>query len=216
MKDNLQRRNRGTAFTVLIELISNERSSAVLILIATLALTLPAATTAAEIYTFVDENGVRHLSNIPDDARYRRIKPRSHRRALRPGNPEQFALSIRKVARTVGLEPALIYAVVQAESAFDPNAVSSKGAVGLMQLMPGTARRYGVENRRDPMQNLHGGARYLRDLLQEFRDLRLALAAYNAGENAVRKYGNAVPPYAETQQYVRRVQRFYQRFRTSG
>jgi soluble lytic murein transglycosylase-like protein len=135
---------------------------------------------------------------------------------LRPGNPEHFASSIRSVARTVGIEPALIYAVVQAESAFDPNAVSPKGAVGLMQLMPATARRYGVENRRDPMQNLHGGARYLRDLLIEFRDLRLALAAYNAGENAVRKYGNSVPPYAETQQYVKRVQRFYQRFRTSG
>lgn len=199
-----------------MEPMTNGRLAARLMLIVALSLGLAAVGAASEIYTFVDEYGVRHLSNIPDDPRYQPLQRRKHRQRLRPGNPQHFEISIRNVARTVGLEPALLYAVVQAESAFDPNAVSPKGAVGLMQLMPATARRYGVENRRDPVQNLHGGARYLRDLLVEFRDLRLALAAYNAGENAVRKYGNSVPPYAETQQYVKRVQRFYRRFRTSG
>ena len=102
--------------------------------------------------------------------------------------------------------------MVRAESAYRSDAVSSKGAVGLMQLMPGTAERYGVTDRRDPAQNLRGGTEYLRDLLQMFdNDLQLALAAYNAGENAVIKYGNQIPPYNETQNYVRKVIRFYQK-----
>ncbi|MCB1903858.1 MAG: lytic transglycosylase domain-containing protein, partial [Gammaproteobacteria bacterium] len=89
--------------------------------------------------------------------------------------------------------------------------LSKKGARGLMQLMPGTADRYGVNDSWDPEQNLDGGARYLRDLLDMFdQDLKLAVAAYNAGENAVKKYGNKIPPYPETVQYVRKVVTFYQ------
>ena len=100
--------------------------------------------------------------------------------------------------------------MVRAESAYDPDAVSSAGAVGLMQLMPETARRYGVSDRRDPDANVLAGASYLRDLIAEFeQDLELALAAYNAGENAVRSYGNRIPPYPETQGYVRKVLRYY-------
>ena len=99
---------------------------------------------------------------------------------------------------------------MRAESAYRADAVSSKGAVGLMQLMPATAERYGVRNRRDPAQNLSGGSQYLRDLLVMFdNDLQLALAAYNAGENAVIRYGHKIPPYAETQGYVRKVIGFY-------
>ena len=99
---------------------------------------------------------------------------------------------------------------LESESAYQPDAVSHKGAVGLMQLMPGTAERYGVSDRHDPVQNLSGGTRYLRDLLEMFdNDLQLALAAYNAGENAVIRYGNKIPPYNETQGYVRKVIRFY-------
>ena len=117
---------------------------------------------------------------------------------------------IEEAAQATSLPPALIHAVVRAESAYRADAVSSKGAVGLMQLMPATAERYGVTDREDPVQNLNGGTRYLRDLLQMFdRDLQLALAAYNAGENAVIRYGNAIPPFAETQDYVRKVIRFY-------
>ena len=106
------------------------------------------------------------------------------------------------------LEPALLHAVISAESAYNPQARSPKGARGLMQLMPDTARRFGVSDPDDPTENLHGGARYLRWLLDSFTDLRLALAAYNAGEGAVQRYGNAIPPYPETRTYVRRVIEF--------
>ena len=117
---------------------------------------------------------------------------------------------IERAAADSRLRPALIHAVVRAESAYRADAVSSKGAVGLMQLMPATAERYGVINRRDPAQNLRGGSTYLRELLEMFdNDLQLALAAYNAGENAVIRYGRQIPPYAETQDYVRKVLRFY-------
>lgn len=105
-----------------------------------------------------------------------------------------------------GLPQWLIAAVIHAESLYNPLAVSSAGAVGLMQLMPGTAERYGVYNRQNPEQNVEAGVSYLRDLLIMFdNDLDLALAAYNAGENAVKKYGNRIPPYKETQNYVRKV-----------
>ena len=101
-------------------------------------------------------------------------------------------------------------AVITIESAYDPNAISRAGAVGLMQLMPATAKRYGVINRHNPVANLSGGTRYLKDLLIRFdSNLELALAGYNAGENAVEKYGNKVPPYDETQQYVRKVMELY-------
>jgi soluble lytic murein transglycosylase-like protein len=106
----------------------------------------------------------------------------------------------------------LLHAVIRVESAYNPSAVSSAGAVGLMQLMPGTAQRYGVVDRTDPVQNIEGGARYLRDLMAMFgSDLTLAIAAYNAGENAVIKYNNSIPPYPETQNYVRQVLSLYRR-----
>jgi soluble lytic murein transglycosylase-like protein len=117
---------------------------------------------------------------------------------------------IDRAATRSQLRPALIHAVIRAESAYRSDAVSSAGAVGLMQLMPATAERYGVSDRQDPEQNLRGGTEYLRDLLEMFdNDLQLALAAYNAGENAVIRYGYKIPPYEETQGYVRKVIRFY-------
>ena len=113
---------------------------------------------------------------------------------------------IRKVAADEGLDPSLIKAVALVESGFNPRAVSPKGARGLMQLMPATARQYGVKDPHDPYQNLRAGASHLRSLLGEFKgDLTLALAAYNAGSGAVRRYGG-VPRYRETQEYVRKVQ----------
>jgi soluble lytic murein transglycosylase-like protein len=121
----------------------------------------------------------------------------------------RYASLIERMARRFHLHPELLHAVIRAESAYDPTAVSPAGAVGLMQLMPATATRYGVSDIYDPEENIRGGAQYLRFLLDMFEhDLRLALAGYNAGENAVVKYGNRVPPYPETQQYVRRVMQF--------
>jgi soluble lytic murein transglycosylase-like protein len=113
------------------------------------------------------------------------------------------------VAGQVGLDPRLVHAVIQAESGYDPRAVSHKGAVGLMQLMPATAQRYGVRDRHDPAANVRGGSRFLKDLLHEFDDLKLALAAYNAGPQAVRSHGNRIPPYPETRTFVERVLRLY-------
>ncbi|MCP4234855.1 MAG: lytic transglycosylase domain-containing protein [Aestuariibacter sp.] len=132
-------------------------------------------------------------------------------------NRRRFTPLIDVIAKETRIRPELLHAVVRAESAYDPQARSRTGAVGLMQLMPGTAKRYGVTNSLDPKENLQGGARYLSDLLKMFKfDLRLALAAYNAGENAVIKYGNTIPPYPETQTYVSRVLGFYQTSRDKG
>ncbi|MCG6863023.1 MAG: lytic transglycosylase domain-containing protein [Chromatiaceae bacterium] len=121
----------------------------------------------------------------------------------------RYAALIDRTARRFSLHPELLHAVIRAESAYNPNAVSSAGAIGLMQLMPATAARYKVSDIYDPVENVRGGAQYLRFLLDMFEhDLRLALAGYNAGENAVVKYGNRIPPYPETQQYVRKVMQF--------
>jgi hypothetical protein len=203
----------------------------------------------ADIYAFVDKNGVRHLSNVPNDPRYKlvmrtpayskqatqpssyapnnlyggaAITPRNYaQKAIRAKplrvneqNRQRFAADVNRIAAQYRLEPALMHAVISAESSYNPWAVSPKGAMGLMQLMPGTAERFGVSNPYDPVANMHGGARYLRWLLDRFNDPRLAVAAYNAGEGAVQKYGNQIPPYQETQTYVVRVLDFYQRYRT--
>jgi soluble lytic murein transglycosylase-like protein len=119
---------------------------------------------------------------------------------------KEFEQLIAKTADRHQVDPKLLHAVIQAESAYNPTAVSSAGAVGLMQLMPATAARFGVTDRYDPVQNLEGGTRYLKHLLNLFNsDLRLAVAAYNAGENAVMRNHNSIPPYAETRHYVSEV-----------
>jgi len=129
----------------------------------------------------------------------------------------QYATLIERMARRFDLHPELLHAVIRAESAYNPSAVSSAGAIGLMQLMPATAARYNVSNIYDPEENVRGGAQYLRFLLDFFEhDLRLALAGYNAGENAVVKYGKRIPPYPETQQYVRKVMQFLWAERSSA
>jgi soluble lytic murein transglycosylase-like protein len=117
------------------------------------------------------------------------------------------------VAKTYNLSHALLHAIITVESWYDPNAVSTAGAVGLMQLMPETGKRYGVINRRNVKQNINGGSRYFSDLLNMFNnDIKLALAAYNAGENAVKKYQNKVPPYKETKNYIKKVMKYYKRY----
>lgn len=127
-------------------------------------------------------------------------------------NKSKFSSLIADAASRNQVDEKLVHAVIQAESAYNPSAVSRTGAVGLMQLMPGTARRYGVMNRTDPEQNVDGGTRYLKDLLDMFNyNLGLAVAAYNAGEGAVMKYNNSIPPYPETQNYVRQVLALYRR-----
>lgn len=122
----------------------------------------------------------------------------------------RFNQEVMQAATKAGIDPALVHAVISVESAYNAHATSPKGAVGLMQLMPGTARRYGIENPRLPAANIRGGSQYLSELLRMFKgDVPLALAAYNAGENAVLKYGNRIPPYPETMRYVPRVLGLY-------
>lgn len=186
------------------------------LLLALSLVALPGA--AVEIYKYVDQHGRVHLTDRPPHDGYQLI-PRFGRSLAKTQrinyrdkelNKQRFSRRIARVARQYEVPEALIHAVISIESAYDPNAVSRAGAVGLMQLMPATAKRYGVANRRDPAANLRGGTRYLRDLLNLFNsDLELVLAGYNAGENAVKKYGNRIPPFPETQNYVRKVLKVY-------
>lgn len=127
---------------------------------------------------------------------------------------DEFSLAIQKASEKYGVDPALIRAVIHAESNFNPLARSNKGAVGLMQLMPGTAKDMGVDDRTNAAENIMGGTRYLDYLLNKFnRNLTFAIAAYNAGPGRVEKY-NAIPPIEETQTYVKRVKILYQRYRS--
>ncbi|QID19658.1 lytic transglycosylase domain-containing protein [Nitrogeniibacter mangrovi] len=150
-----------------------------------------------------------HFSDHPGaDARYRKVWSTPRRAPAHAPRPAPAALRkhIEHSARLTGLDPALLQAVAQVESNLDPAARSPKGALGLMQLMPATAARYGVRNPLDPAANLLGGARYLSDLIRQFDGrLSLALAAYNAGEGAVLRHDGRIPPYAETQAYVPKV-----------
>jgi soluble lytic murein transglycosylase-like protein len=128
------------------------------------------------------------------------------------GNPSAYDRLIRKMARLYNIDAALIKAVMHAESAFNPHATSHKGATGLMQLMPSTARQYGVYDLYDPVQNVQAAVRYLSDLMERYREnTTLVLAAYNAGETAVDQH-KGVPPYKETQNYVRKVLRFKKQY----
>jgi len=175
------------------------------------------------IYKYIDAKGVLHLTNQPpkstDKILYVRsylvpsYQPRLNSKQYQHHKYDDYAPMIEAAAQNARLPPALLHAIVQVESAYNPKAVSPKGAVGLMQLMPATAKRYGVTDSTDAAANLNGGAQYLRELLIMFNDdLSLALAAYNAGENAVKRYGNTIPPYRETINYVNKVNKLYQQY----
>lgn len=189
----------------------------------------------AEIYRYYDKNGVLHFTNVPTMptqvktptlppyvagifAANRSLSARPLT-LLKPASPScnlanqsLYEPHIQLVCSRYGLDHNLVKAVIRTESAFNPEAVSPKGAMGLMQLMPGTSKDLGVANPFDPQQNIDGGARYLRLLLDRFdNDLVLALAAYNAGPEAVAKHGG-IPPYEETRSYVQRVLELYMRY----
>lgn len=198
--------------------------------VATVALGALAQPALADIYTFKDDNGVIHFTNIPsNDKRYKLLykeatnpppslaQSRAPARSWLPDEAlvQRYSPIVDVASRAYGVDKALVHAVISAESGYNPSAISRAGAVGIMQLMPDTAKRYGVKNMMDPVDNIHGGVRYLKDLLVMFHgNIELAVAAYNAGENAVIKYGNRIPPYAETVQYVPKVLSFYRRFQT--
>ncbi|HEY7089293.1 MAG TPA: lytic transglycosylase domain-containing protein [Tepidisphaeraceae bacterium] len=165
----------------------------------------------AEIYQYISPNGTISLTNVPSDGRYRKIEVDSARFHSVLSERELEPL-IKRHSSQQQLHPALIRAVIKAESNFDPRAVSRAGAIGLMQLMPQTAVRLDVRDMFDPDENVGGGTKYLRQLLDRFHgNLPLALAAYNAGENIVDRY-QSLPPIDETRQYVRKVLRYYRTF----
>jgi soluble lytic murein transglycosylase len=166
----------------------------------------PVAPHASETaHHFVDADGVVHLTNVPADPRYRAGATGTITGRLRPRSLPQYAVEIQQIARQHGVSPGLITAVMRTESGFNRAAVSPKGAGGLMQLMPATAAALGVVDRFDPRENVRGGVRHLRYLLDRYQgSVALALAAYNAGEAVVDTY-RGIPPYPETQEYVRRV-----------
>ncbi len=172
---------------------------------------------ARGLYRFIDDRGVVHFSDNPADDRFQRIAitPAGMYTKLRLVNRIPIFVGydplIARTARAYGVDPALVKAVIAAESAFDYRAVSRRGAQGLMQLMPTTADRLGVEDAFRPEENVLGGVRYLREMFDRFGDVTRTLAAYNAGPEAVARY-KGIPPYRETQTYVARVLDYYRRY----
>jgi soluble lytic murein transglycosylase-like protein len=209
-----------------------------------------AAAAHADIYGYVDGQGTAHFSAEKLDSRYRLymrgdqafdsadimtgldassasiVRPAILRHLQQHPNLKKYEALVRQAAAEFSLDPALIKAIMAAESGFNPMAVSPKGAIGLMQLMPATAERYGVqgddkktlmEKLTDPKINIRLGARYLRDLMKMFpNEQHLVLASYNAGEGAVQKHRNSVPPFPETRNYVQIVMQFYRLYNPSG
>ena len=181
----------------------------------------------ADIFQYTDENGVMHFSNVSvgTSKKYKKIRTAAYtnqqtttasrsaarsRKLLSSSNfPSTYVDTINTACNRHGVDPALVHALVKVESDFNPYALSRKGAMGLMQLMPQTALDMNVGNSFNPHENIDGGVKYLRYLIDRYEgNLSLALAAYNSGETAVRKWGT-IPPYRETQNYVQRILRIY-------
>ena len=196
-----------------------------MLILAIMHLVLGISPVQADIYRHVDANGVVHFTNAPQYTSMTSKRDWSFYRAERrpadssSGNPQlihAYKDIIRHYASSYRLEEALVKAVIKAESNYNPQAVSRKGARGLMQLIPETARQMRVSDPFDPMQNIRGGSNYLRLMLDQFNgNVDLALAAYNAGPNAVQRHGG-IPPYEETRTYVQRVRRYLDLYRRAG
>ena len=192
-----------------------------IVLFAGLACILPSMANA-EIYRYISPEGRLVFTDKPKHKGYIRLEkthngwePVKSANTWRQ-NKRKFSPVIARAARKHQLSHHLLHAIIRVESAYNPKALSRAGAQGLMQLMPATASRFGVNDPYNPYQNIQGGTEYFRYLLNLFNeDLKLALAAYNAGENAVKRYGNRIPPYRETQNYVKKVLKHYKRSQKS-
>jgi soluble lytic murein transglycosylase len=173
----------------------------------------------ADIYVYVDHQGVMHFTNTPTSSNYKVYMKETPRVA--PEAPqtwysiESYDDVIAEAARLHGISASLVKAMIHVESYFNPRAVSKKGAMGLMQIMPENLGPLNISDPFDPWENIMGGTRYFRAMLERFNfQLPLALAAYNAGPGAVERY-NDIPPYKETEDYVKKVMRFYQIYKNS-
>ncbi len=174
-----------------------------------LTLALSATSAFADIYMYIDSKGVLHFTNAPTSNNYKLYVKERPIRMKRSVDTDRFDTLIDAAARLHDLAFPLLKALIRAESAFNPKAVSRKGAMGLMQIMPENLKALKVEDPFDPWDNIMGGARYLKAMLKRFNgQVPLALAAYNAGPSSVDIY-NGIPQYPETQAYVRKVMKFY-------
>jgi len=174
----------------------------------------------AQIFVYKDVYGRTYFSDTPQHEGFTRYQPKSeyelrsasHTPQLSTRYTRAYDPAIKRASREYGVSAALVKAVIAAESAFDPRAISRKGAQGLMQLMPDTAKHLGVDDALDPWQNIDGGTRYLGQMIERFPgELELAVAAYNAGPEAVTRH-QGIPPYEETRGYVSRVLRLYKKY----
>ena len=185
----------------------------ILIYVAVFSLFFSVITVYADIFKYVDENGVMHFTNAPTSSRYHVfIKDKSFGSFFTTNKYDHY---IALASEVHGVAFPLLKAIIKAESNFNPRAVSKKGAQGLMQLMPDTAKSLNVYHPFDPWENIMGGTKYFKMLLTRFNGkLKLALAGYNAGPNKVEQH-NGIPPYKETENYVKKVLRYYYRLRKS-
>jgi soluble lytic murein transglycosylase-like protein len=179
-----------------------------------LATSTPTVLADAEIYRYVSPNGTVYMTNVPSDATFAPVMGKGRYHASI--SDRELEDAVARYAGEYRLSPALLLAVIKAESDFNPTVISKAGAVGLMQLIPETAIRHGVRNLYDTRENIAGGAKHLRYLLDRFHgNIRLALAAYNAGERKVDRY-RQIPPFKETRTYVKKVMGFYRDYRSSA
>lgn len=204
-------------------MIAIMQNIAILIFFLASLIVCQASSVSADIYRYEDDDGIVHFTDAPTDRRFkifmRDLKKdkqlRTKMQFASSVNPAEYDQIISSCSAKYGVSPYLIKAVIHAESGYNPNAVSRKGASGLMQLMPATAKSLKVNNSFDPKDNVEGGVKYLRFLLDTFRgDVSLAVAAYNAGLTKVAKYGG-IPPYNETRTYVNRVLSYMQSYQAN-
>lgn len=172
---------------------------------------IPAA--SADIYVYIDHEGTLHFTNTPTSSQYKVYLRETFARPTTSYHVASYDDVISEAAKRHGLSSSLIKALIHVESFFNPKAVSKKGAIGLMQIMPANLQSLNISDPFDPWENIMGGARYLKLMLERFRgELPLALAAYNAGPTAVERYRD-IPPYPETEAYVKKVMRFFRHYK---
>lgn len=191
-------------------------SSCFLVIFAIVILLSTPVITTADIYMYIDENGVMHFTNTPtaSDRDYKVYLREKRFNAATFHSTDKYDELITTASELYGVDSRLVKAIIKAESDFNPRAVSKKGAMGLMQIMPENFQHLDIQNPFDPEENIMGGTRYFRYLYDRFDGkLTLSLAAYNAGPTTVDNYNKTIPPYRETEQYVQRVLRYYRNYK---